>query len=158
MRRTSERRDHGRHWPGRLVPLKSTTEATPALAARCDGPESAPMNRSARSSRAAVWVKESRPVQSCRSARGWSTAAASASSGPPTTITRQPSSRNRAIRAFQWPGGHRLAAVPAPRWTTRSGAEAPNRPACSQSASSERSGAGRGAIVLARAPDGRAVA
>ena len=46
----------------------------------------------------------------------------STSSGPPTTITRQPSPRNRPIRSCQCRVGQRLAAVPAPRWTASSGA------------------------------------
>ena len=68
-RRISEWRDQGRHWPGWLVPLKRMTESVPAEAARWAGPESAPMNRSARSSSAVVWVTVSRPVQS--RSRSW---------------------------------------------------------------------------------------
>ena len=63
-RRIIECLDQGRHWCGWLVPLKRMTDSVPADAARWAGPESAPMNRSARSSRAVVWVTVSRPVQS----------------------------------------------------------------------------------------------
>ena len=60
-RRMKEWRDQGRHWRGWLVPLKRITESVPADAARWAGPESAPMNRSARSSRAVVWVTRQPP-------------------------------------------------------------------------------------------------
>ena len=136
-RRTRERRDQGRHWP------------RPVGAAEEDDRGDPRAGRQVR--RAGIGADEQvgpleeggrlRARSADRSSRGgWRAARAprrpSASSGPPTTTTRQPSSRNRAIRAFQCAGGHRLAAVPAPRWTASSGAAEPNRPAWSQSASS----------------------
>ena len=123
---------------GRFVPLKRIDRGRARRGRQVRRAESAPMNRSARSRKAAV-CGDGQPARSSRGGRGAARGAeaASASSGPPTTTTRQPSSRNRAIRAFQWPGGQRLAAVPAPRWTASSGAGAPNRPAWSQSASSQ---------------------
>ena len=63
-RSTSECRDQGRHCLGWLVPLNKMTERVPAEAARCAGPESEPMKRSARSSRAVVCVTVRLPVQS----------------------------------------------------------------------------------------------
>ena len=127
FRNTRARRDQGRHWPGRFVPLKRMTDGVAADAARCAGPESEPMKRSADSSSATDSVSVSLPVQSRRlawAARPW---AISRSSMPPITTTRHPSAKNRPTRFCQWRTGQRLAAAPAPRWTARIGA-APSRP------------------------------
>ena len=115
-RRTIEYRDQGRHWRGWLVPLKRITDSVPAEAARCAGPESAPMNRSARSSRAVVCVtrEPAGPVAGA----GRDEAAGLRREGLrvlPRRSRHQPSWRNRLMRAFQCRWGQRLAAVPAPR-------------------------------------------
>ncbi len=107
----------------------------PAQAARWAGPESAPTKKSTRSSSATVSETASRPVQSHRFSCRCRAFEACRSSAPPMTTIRQPSSRKRPIKVFQWAIGHRFAAVPAPRWTAISGAPEPNRPAWSRSAS-----------------------
>ncbi len=109
----------------------------PAEAARWAGPESAPMNRSARSSRAVVWVTLSRPVQS--RSRSWRVERLGG-----RRIFR-PADDDDAPAVVKKPLDERVPVLARPALGRGAGARGgrpgaagpgPNRPACSQSGSS----------------------
>ncbi len=140
-RRTKARRDQGRHCLGRFVPLNRMTDAVEAEAAMCAGPESEPMNRSARS-RSAGGLGHGEP--------------AGPVAEPGMGLDRPRRPRRRPARRPGSPASHRrgtgrsglasagsASAWPRPRprgGPPASGAGSPNRPAWRASGSSQESG------------------
>ena len=121
-RRTSERRDQGRHWPGLVRAAEEDDRGRPGRGrqvgrARVGADEQVgPLEEGGR-------LGDRQPPGPVAEAvvRRQELAATAGRPAPPTTTTRQPSSRNRPTRRLQCRGGQRLAAVPAPRWTASRG-------------------------------------